>query len=127
VQDDQEFDITQSEILGHLFTNTATIRVIQAAANPSIRDSVPPTSALRFDPNVTRKREREGSVRPNGTSSSNAWKPNKRGYRNWIQTNLYHPEKMNLSGGMAVHQKSRSSPIHRMRDRVLGNSTLHVK
>lgn len=78
VQDDQEFDITQNEILGHLFTNTATIRVIQAAANPSIRDSVPPTSALRFDPNVTRKREREGSVRPNGTSPSSAWKPNKR-------------------------------------------------
>jgi hypothetical protein len=78
VQDDQEFDITQSEILGHLFTNTATIRVIQAAANPSIRDSVPPTSALRFDPNVTRKREREGSVRPNGTTPSSAWKPNKR-------------------------------------------------
>jgi hypothetical protein len=50
-----------------------------------------------------------------------------RGYRNWIQTNLYHPEKMNLSGGMVVHQKSRSSPIHKMRDRVLGNSTLHVK
>ena len=78
MQDDQEFDITQSEILGHLFTNTATIRVIQAATNPSIRDSVPPTSALRFDPNVTRKRERERSVRPNGTSPSSAWKPNKR-------------------------------------------------
>ncbi|KAE9381118.1 hypothetical protein N431DRAFT_358841 [Stipitochalara longipes BDJ] len=78
VQDDQEFDVTQSEILGHLFTNTATIRVIQAAPNPSIRDSVPPTSALRFDPNITRKREREGSVRPNGTSPSSSWKPNKR-------------------------------------------------
>jgi hypothetical protein len=78
VQDDLEFDITQSEVLGHLFTNTATVRVIQAAANPSIRDSVPPTSALRFDPNITRKREREGSVRPNGTSPSSAWKPNKR-------------------------------------------------
>jgi hypothetical protein len=78
VQDDQEFDITQSEILGHLFANTATVRVIQAAANPSIRDSVPPTSALRFDPNITRKREREGSVRANGVSPSSAWKPNKR-------------------------------------------------
>ncbi|PMD39487.1 hypothetical protein L207DRAFT_512549 [Hyaloscypha variabilis F] len=78
VQDDQEFDVTQSEILGHLFTNTATVRVIQAAANPSIRDSVPPTSALRFDPNVTRKREREGSVRPNGIPPSSTWNPNKR-------------------------------------------------
>lgn len=78
VQDDQEFDITQSEILGHLFTNTATIRVIQATANPSIRDSVPPTSALRFDPNTTRKRERNESAQPNGVSPSSAWKPNKR-------------------------------------------------
>jgi hypothetical protein len=78
VQDDQEFDITQSEILGHLFTNTATVRVIQATAHPSVRDSVPPTSALRFDPSITRKREREGSVRPNGVSPSSTWKPNKR-------------------------------------------------
>jgi hypothetical protein len=78
VQDDQEFDITQSEILGNLFANTATIRVIQAIANPSIRDSVPPSSALRFDPNKTRKREREGSTRPNGVSPSSSWRPNKR-------------------------------------------------
>jgi len=78
VQDDQEFDVTQSEVLGHLFATTATIRVIQASANPGVRDSVPPTSALRFDPSITRKREREGSARPNGISPSGTWKPNKR-------------------------------------------------
>lgn len=78
MQDDQEFDITQSEILGHLFATTATIRVIQASANTGVRDSVPPTSALRFDPSITRKRDREGSARPNGFSPSGAWKPNKR-------------------------------------------------
>ena len=79
-QDDQEFDITQSEILGTLFANTATIRVIQALATPGARDSVPPTSALRFDPTnrLDRKREREGSARPNGSASSSTWRPNKR-------------------------------------------------
>lgn len=59
-----------------------TIRVIEAAATPSIRDSVPPDSALRFNPglNITRKRERGGSVQPNGLSPSgtSAWQPNKR-------------------------------------------------
>ena len=78
-QDDQEFDVTQSEIVGNLFTNTAFIRVIEAAANSSIRDSVPPNSALRYDPalNANRKREREGSMRPNGAPPT-SWNPNKR-------------------------------------------------
>ena len=79
-QDDQEFDITQSEVLGTIFTSAATIRVIQAGATPGVRDSVPPTSALRFDPanHLGRKRGREGSPRANGSASSSAWQPNKR-------------------------------------------------
>lgn len=79
-QDDQEFDITQSEVLGTIFTSAATIRVIQACATPGVRDSVPPTSALRFDPanHLGRKRGREGSPRANGSASSSAWQPNKR-------------------------------------------------
>jgi hypothetical protein len=76
VQDDQEFDITQSEVIGNLFATASTIRVIQAAANPAVRDSVPPNSALRFEP--SRKREREGSVRPNGEALASSWKTNKR-------------------------------------------------
>lgn len=78
-QDDQEFDITQSEILGNLFANTATIRVIQAATGPGVRDSVPPTSALRFDP-TSRKRGRESSPPPriNGSAPPTSYKPNKR-------------------------------------------------
>lgn len=78
VQDDEGFDITQSEILGSLFATTSIIRVVQASATPSIRDSVPPTSALRFDPSASRKRGREGSARPDGNGSSNSYKPNKR-------------------------------------------------
>ena len=75
-QDDQEFDITQSEILGNLFANAATIRVIQAPAIPGVRDSVPPTSALRFEPaNHLGKRGRGGSARLNSSAS---WQPNKR-------------------------------------------------
>jgi hypothetical protein len=76
VQDDQEFDITQSEVIGNLFATASTIRVIQAAGNPTVRDSVPPNSALRFEP--SRKREREGSVRPNGEALAGSWKTNKR-------------------------------------------------
>ncbi|CZR51005.1 uncharacterized protein PAC_00880 [Phialocephala subalpina] len=78
VQDDEGFDITQSEILGSLFASTSIIRIVQASATPSIRDSVPPTSALRFDPSTSRKRGREGSARPDGNVSSNSYKPNKR-------------------------------------------------
>ena len=72
-----EFDVTQSEVVGNIFANASIIRFIQATP-ASNRDSVPPTSALRFDPNTTRKREREGSARPNGVSPNSTWKSNKR-------------------------------------------------
>lgn len=72
--------MTQEEILGNLFTNAATIRVIQASAHPEARDSVPPTSGLRYDPTSTidRKRDRSASPRVNGSAQSSLWKPNKR-------------------------------------------------
>lgn len=62
------------------FANLDIIRITQASPTPSIRDSVPPTSALRFDPSkqLSRKREREGSARPNGSPSSSGWQPSKR-------------------------------------------------
>ena len=73
-QDDQEFDITQAEILGALFANAATIRLVQAPATSSGRDSVPPESALRYDPlNLGHKRDR-----PNGSQSPGTRRPNKR-------------------------------------------------
>ncbi|KAG4437893.1 hypothetical protein IFR05_006612 [Cadophora sp. M221] len=78
VQDDQQFDITQSEILGNLFATASTIRFVQASLIPGREDSVAPNSALRFDPSASRKREREGSSRVNGSVPANAWKPNKR-------------------------------------------------
>ncbi|CZT08492.1 uncharacterized protein RCO7_08189 [Rhynchosporium graminicola] len=78
VQDDQQFDITQSEIIGSLFATASTVRFIQAATISGREDSVAPNSALRFDPSVSRKREREGHSRVNGSVSVNAWKPNKR-------------------------------------------------
>lgn len=69
-QDDHGFDITQTEIVGSLFASAATIRVIQASAHPSVRDSIPPTSALRFDPLsiIGQKRGREASPKNNGAS-----------------------------------------------------------
>jgi hypothetical protein len=78
VQDDQEFDITQGEILGSLFVNLSTIRVIQTSNHPGVRDSLPPTSALRFDPGTSRKRGRAESFLANGVSQSNSWNSNKR-------------------------------------------------
>lgn len=78
VQDDQQFDITQSEILGNLFATASTIRFVQASSIPGREDSVAPNSALRFDPSASRKREREGSARVNGSTQANSWKPNKR-------------------------------------------------
>ncbi|PVH85812.1 hypothetical protein DL98DRAFT_511347 [Cadophora sp. DSE1049] len=78
VQDDQQFDITQSEILGNLFATASTIRFVQASSIPGREDSVAPNSALRFDSSLSRKREREGSARVNGSTPANAWKPNKR-------------------------------------------------
>jgi hypothetical protein len=84
-QDDQEFDVTQTEIVGVLFENTSTIRVIQASPAAGIRDSVPPDSALRYNPgfNTNNKRPREGNsqpngISPNGISPSSVHKQNKR-------------------------------------------------
>ncbi|PBP17898.1 hypothetical protein BUE80_DR011462 [Diplocarpon rosae] len=78
VQDDQQFDVTQGEVLGNLFTTMSTIRFIQASAIPGARDSVAPTSALRFDAAADRKRERERGSRVNGNTIGSSWKPNKR-------------------------------------------------
>jgi hypothetical protein len=63
--------------VGNLFANTATIRVIKASSAPGIRDSVPPSSALRFEP-TSRKRGRESSPTVNGSAPPNSYKPNKR-------------------------------------------------
>jgi hypothetical protein len=80
-QDDQEFDVTQGAIVGSLFASAATIRVVQASPTASVRDSVPPDSALRYDPapkaSLKRRRERGSSVRPNGVPSA-TWNSNKR-------------------------------------------------
>ncbi|KAI1004114.1 hypothetical protein K3495_g4100 [Podosphaera aphanis] len=62
VQDDQAFDITQNEILGSIFTPSSIIRVIQAPTQPDIRDSVPPNSALRFEPSAYRRRGRTENI-----------------------------------------------------------------
>ncbi|CAG8978397.1 hypothetical protein HYALB_00009983 [Hymenoscyphus albidus] len=49
-QDEKEFDIFQDDILGTLFQNLEIIRMVQASARPNPRDSVPPTSTLRYRP-----------------------------------------------------------------------------
>ncbi|KAG9228288.1 hypothetical protein BJ875DRAFT_490021 [Amylocarpus encephaloides] len=82
-QDDQEFDVTQTDVLGNLFANMAVIRFIQASPLSNIRDSVPPTSALRFNASnmpqkvAGLKRIREGSASQN-TSPQGPSKLNKR-------------------------------------------------
>ncbi|CAL3962331.1 unnamed protein product [Diplocarpon coronariae] len=78
VQDDQLFDITQGEVLGNLFTTMSTIRFVQASATPGARDSVAPTSALRYDPAASLKCERKRALRVDGTMAGSSWKPNKR-------------------------------------------------
>ncbi|KAH6671130.1 hypothetical protein B0J14DRAFT_595402 [Halenospora varia] len=81
-QDDQEFDVTQDEVIGNLFPNTAIIRIVHAnAVAASLRDeSVPPTSALRFNPSNTKKlkRSREGSTARNSSGPPSARNSNKR-------------------------------------------------
>lgn len=74
--DDELFDVTQNDIVGPLFPNMSTIRIVQAPAKPNIRDSLPPTSALRFDPSsvLGQKRNRE---RLNGNEAE-FWNPQKR-------------------------------------------------
>lgn len=82
VQDDLGFDVTQGEVVGNVFPNASMIRVVQAAAVAGMRDSVPPSSALRFDPNSasyqTRKRERDYSFGSDGQSPSSPEASNKR-------------------------------------------------
>ena len=81
-QDDQGFDLMQNEVLGSLFASGQTIRIVQAYTIPSVRDSVPPTSALRFEPPHTLGKRRE---RPDSSPKTNgilpppvSYKPNKR-------------------------------------------------
>lgn len=123
MQDDQEFDITQGELLGSLFKNLDTIRVIQATSHPSIRDSLPPTSALRFEPGTSRKRERAGSVQPNG-SVSNSWNPNKR--QRVLQVDPDHP-----LPSREVEANGRRSSVNvildSQRSAILGSSNGHAK
>ncbi|ESZ96264.1 hypothetical protein SBOR_3319 [Sclerotinia borealis F-4128] len=74
--DDELFDVTQNDMLGPLFPNMSTIRIIKAPNRPNIRDSLPPTSALRFNPTsvLGQKRDRSplnGNVEP-------FWNPQKR-------------------------------------------------
>ncbi|RAL63022.1 hypothetical protein DID88_004108 [Monilinia fructigena] len=74
--DDELFDVTQNDLLGPLFPNMSTIRIIKAPNKPNIRDSLPPTSALRFNPIsvLGQKRDRSplnGNVEP-------FWNPQKR-------------------------------------------------
>lgn len=64
--------------MGNLFATASTIRFVQASSIPGREDSVAPNSALRFDPSVSRKRDREGSARVHGSTPANSWKPNKR-------------------------------------------------
>ena len=75
--DDELFDITQSDSISALFTNMGTIRIVQAPAQPSIRDSVPPSSALRFDSQQYNGRKRRFD-NLQGLLPSNDWMPTKR-------------------------------------------------
>jgi len=72
----------QDEILGNLFTSGNTIRIVQAYTLPSVRDSVPPQSALRFEPEhmLGKRRERpDSSPKTNGIlPPPSSYKPNKR-------------------------------------------------
>ncbi|KAI9053524.1 hypothetical protein LZ554_002479 [Drepanopeziza brunnea f. sp. 'monogermtubi'] len=104
VQDDLQFDITQGEILGNLFTSMSTIRCIQASSVPGVRDSVAPDSALRFDPAVSLKRERDGIPRGNGSTPGNSWNSNKR--RRVADPDEPLPSREN---GEDVHESPRTS------------------
>ncbi|CCU74822.1 putative Bgh-specific protein [Blumeria hordei DH14] len=76
VQDDQGFDITQSEILGNLFSASSIVRIVQAQKYLHMRDSIPPTSGLRFNPSLIRRREKREETGANG--STVFWGANKR-------------------------------------------------
>lgn len=76
VQDDHGFDITQSEILGNLFSASSIVRIVQAQKYLHMRDSIPPTSGLRFNPSLVRRREKREDIGANG--STVFWGANKR-------------------------------------------------
>lgn len=106
-QDDQEFDVTQSEVVGNLFASTATIRVIQASSTVSIRDSVPPDSALRYDPallpNSKKRRKRGSGVQTNGALSP-AFISNKRQRLSDLDLDMPIPSsESDLGGSQAGH------------------------
>ncbi|QSZ35360.1 hypothetical protein DSL72_008230 [Monilinia vaccinii-corymbosi] len=74
--DDELFDVTQNDMLGPLFPNMSTIRIIKAPNRPNIRDSLPPTSALRFNPISVLGQKRDGS--PLNGNAESFWNPQKR-------------------------------------------------
>ncbi|KAF7929303.1 uncharacterized protein EAE98_005222 [Botrytis deweyae] len=74
--DDELFDVTQNDLIGPLFNNMSTIRIIKAPNKPNVRDSLPPTSALRFNPMSVLGQKRDRSP-INGTAES-FWNPQKR-------------------------------------------------
>ncbi|KAG4028516.1 hypothetical protein MFRU_021g01050 [Monilinia fructicola] len=74
--DDELFDVTQDDLLGPLFPNMSTIRIIKAPNKPNIRDSLPPTSALRFNPISVLGQKRDRS--PLNGNAEPFWNPQKR-------------------------------------------------
>ncbi|KAM0314684.1 hypothetical protein ACHAO8_004520 [Botrytis cinerea] len=74
--DDELFDVTQNDLIGPLFTNMSTIRIIKAPNKPNVRDSLPPTSALRFNPISVLGQKRDRS--PINGNAESFWNPQKR-------------------------------------------------
>ncbi|KAF7959160.1 hypothetical protein EAE96_002675 [Botrytis aclada] len=74
--DDELFDVTQNDLIGPLFTNMSTIRIIKAPNKPNLRDSLPPTSALRFNPMSVLGQKRDRS--PKNGNAESFWNPQKR-------------------------------------------------
>ncbi|KAB8302083.1 hypothetical protein EYC80_005534 [Monilinia laxa] len=74
--DDELFDVTQNDLLGPLFPNMSTIRIIKAPNKANIRDSLPPTSALRFNPISVLGQKRDRS--PLNGNVESFWNPQKR-------------------------------------------------
>ncbi|TGO52730.1 hypothetical protein BCON_0136g00260 [Botryotinia convoluta] len=74
--DDELFDVTQNDLIGPLFTNMSTIRIIKAPNKPNVRDSLPPTSALRFNPMSVLGQKRDRS--PINGNAESFWNPQKR-------------------------------------------------
>ncbi|TGO81751.1 hypothetical protein BPOR_1031g00020 [Botrytis porri] len=74
--DDELFDVTQNDLIGPLFTNMSTIRIIKAPNKPNVRNSLPPTSALRFNPISILGQKRDRS--PINGAAESFWNPQKR-------------------------------------------------